>query len=193
MFRNLSRKLFGGFSFKVLFFEFVIIVMAIFLGNLAADWSEHKNKKREAQESLELMCEELAQNYHNLKYYQQYYHRMIFLMDSLEAVGQFETLFDLPEFKSINPPLIYTFAYEMAKSSSKLANIDHQKAMTIYRAYTALQGLSETIEQSQFRLLSGEIETAQNWRMTFNFYREPIELFYRNYPLLQKRGVCQDN
>ena len=86
MFRNLARKIFGGFSVRILLLEFFSIAIAIFLGNLATDWNQKRIKRIEAREALKLMCEELDQNYQDLLPYKKYYHRMLFLLDSLEAI-----------------------------------------------------------------------------------------------------------
>ena len=190
MFRKLTRRLFGEFSLGILVVEFISIIIAIFLGNLATDWNQNRAQKREAREARISMCEELDQNYRNLKPYQVYYHRMLFLLDSLEAIDRFEALFEMEEFHNINPPLTFTFAYDMAKGTGKLANIDHRQAITFYTVYAHLQGLKETIELTQSQLFSGGIEEAHQWRTTFNFYRESVDLFFRDYPLLQQAAVC---
>lgn len=190
MSRRLFRKLFSEFSFGMLFLEFISIILAIFLGYLATNWNENRIEKKEAREALALMCDELTQNYNNLQYYQSYYHRMLFLVDSLDAIGQFDTLFEMEEYHSINPPIVYTFAYEMAKTSSKLANINHEKAITIFMNYESLMGLQRSIEQAQSRILANQLEDVRDWKLVLNFLREPIDLFFRDYPLLHEKEVC---
>lgn len=190
MFRNFIQKLFKEFSVSILLVEFFLIVVAIFFGNLATDWNAERVKQAETAEALQLMCDELQQNYHNLLPYREYYQRSLYLLDSLDSIGEFEQLFEHREFQGINPPIVYTFAYEMAKNSSKLANIEHEKAKVVFRNYLHLEELLRTIEQTQQQLLVSDIEGPDNWNMVLNFYRESIELFYRSYAQLQKGGIC---
>ncbi len=157
---------------------------------MATDWNAQRIKEDETAEALQLMCDELRQNYHNLQPYQEYYQRALYLLDSLEAIGEFEQLFEHREFQGINPPIVYTFAYEMAKNSSKLANIEHEKAKVVFRNYLHLEELLRTIEQTQQQLLVSDIEGPDSWNMVLNFYRESIELFYRSYAQLQKDDIC---
>ena len=190
MLSRFTKKLFSEFSLGIFFLEFISIILAIFLGYLATNWNENRIEEKEAREALELMCDELTQNYNTLQDYQKYYHRMLFLVDSLDALGQFDTLFKMEEYHSINPPFVYTFAYKVAESSGKLGNIDHKKATLIYRNYLSLRGLEESIEMVQVQLLTGKLEGVDDWRMAFNFFREPIDLFFRDFPLLQQEGIC---
>ncbi|MEM8891630.1 MAG: hypothetical protein AAGD28_26870, partial [Bacteroidota bacterium] len=128
-----------------------------------------------------------------LQFYQQYYSRMLFLLDSLEERGAFEKFYELEEFQSINPPGIYTFAYDIAESSGRLGNIDHEKSVAIARIYLSLKGLNRIIEEIQVILLKGELESAAAWRSSLNFLKQPIDLFYRDYPLLASYKVCPDS
>ncbi len=190
MLRNVLHRLFKNFSLRIFLAEFILIVVAIFLGNLATDWNNKRLTEQETQEALELMCEELEQNYHNLTYYRKYYPRSLDLLDSLTKIGKFDEMFSSEGFHGINPPAVYTFAYEMAKSSSKFANIGHADAKVLYMNYVYLDDLRWTTEQAQQRLVSGEMERPDDWQVIFNFYREPIELFYKNFAVLQERCIC---
>jgi len=192
MIHKRGKKLFKGISVGVLLLEFLSILVAIFLGNLAADWNKESNERKEAQKSLALICKELDKNHEELEYYLKYYHRMIVLLDSVEAINEFEQFFELDEFQHINPPAIYTFAYDIGQSSGRLANIEHEQAVVIARVYLSLQGLQKIIEESQLRVLKGELEGPEAWRQTLNFFRQPIELFYRDYPMLNSYKVCPD-
>jgi len=193
MFRNLRRKLFGNFSIGVLFVEFISIVIAIFLGNMASNWNNNRIQAKEAEEALQQMCVELAQNHSNLRYYYNYYSRMLTLMDSLAAIDQIDKLTTMKEYQSLNPPIIYTFAYEMAKSSNKLADIKHEKAIYLFHTYSALEGLKETNTNSTALLLNNQIETAIDWSTSFNIYKEYLEYFYKKYEQLEEKEICSSN
>ena len=190
MFKFFSRKLFEGFSIGVLLLEFVSIIIAIFLGNIASNWHYQSQQNREAQQALSQICEELSQNYENLLYYRNYYVRMLTIMDSLETIGQPDSLLTSKEFKNINPPWVRTFAFDMAKGSSKLANIEHEKAALIDLQYIHLRGIENTTTQMQSQLLNGDSIDLKSWRTAFNFYRQSTNLFYRDYELLENAQVC---
>lgn len=125
--------------------EFVSILLAIYLGNLASDWSKESSERDAASKSLNLICKELNKNHEELQYYRKYYNRMLFLLDSVESIGEFEKFNELKEYQSINPPGIYTFAYDIAESSGRLGNVAHEKAVAIAWIYMSLKGLNRII------------------------------------------------
>ena len=192
MLHKRSRKLFHGISFGILLLEFVSILLAIFLGNLASDWSKEASERDAASKSLSLICMELNKNYDELQYYRKYYNRMLFLLDSLESLDEFEKFYEMEEYQSINPPAIYTFAYDIAESSGRLGNIDHEKSVAIARIYLSLKGLNKIIEEIQVMVLKRELNDSQAWRSSLNFLKQPIDLFYRDYPMLQSYQVCPE-
>ncbi|MEL6256156.1 MAG: hypothetical protein AAFR87_29395 [Bacteroidota bacterium] len=193
MLHKRSRKLFNGISFGILLLEFVSILLAIYLGNLASDWSKEASERDAATKSLTLICKELNTNYDELQYYRKYYNRMIFLLDSVESIGEFEKFEYLEEYQSINPPGIYTFAYDIAESSGRLGNIDHEKAVVIARIYMSLKGLNRIIEEIQVIVLKGELNSPQAWRSSLNFLKQPIDIFYRDFPMLGSYKICPES
>ncbi|MDW3647101.1 MAG: hypothetical protein R8P61_08565 [Bacteroidia bacterium] len=190
MLHRRSRKLFKGISIGILLVEFVSILLAIYLGNLASDWSKESSERDAASKSLNLICKELNKNHEELQYYRKYYNRMLFLLDSIESIGEFEKFHELKEYQSINPPGIYTFAYDIAESSGRLGNVAHEKAVAIARIYMSLKGLNRIIEEIQVIVLKGELNSPRAWRSSLNFLKQPIDLFYRDYPMLESYKVC---
>lgn len=192
MFRNIRRLFSGTFSWGALLLEFVSIILAIYLGNLATDWHEKSNKQKETREALAYICEEIQSNKNRLSYTRNYYRRVVFLIDSLAQLDQFEKLFELEEFYNINPPLVETFAFEIAKADGNLSQIKFEQSASINLLYNHIHSLERFVEMAQQSIVKHELNTKDDWETIFYLLKEPVELFFRDLKNFEKWNLCVD-
>lgn len=190
MFRNLSRLLFGQFSWSVLMLEFLSIILAIFIGNLVTNWHEKSAKEQEAVEAVSFICEELEVNYSRMDRTQKYYDRVLFLMDSLEMISQLNQLREHPDYQGINPPLLQSYAYEMAQANGALAFIDFEQYAAVSVVYAHIESYNLILSEIQGILLRREIQEYNDWINIFYFLKQPTDLFLRDFPDLEPLGLC---
>ena len=187
MFR-LIRKGMKGLSFSVLFIEFISIVMAIFLGFIAANWQEGRQNRKKAKDAMQMILAESKRNQAEVADKLPYYKRVLVEMDSLYQVDGIVdfSLNQLPSWNGMNPPFLQDAAFQLALSRGTLSHFDLETAEAISQLYEIQEAFEQTVDFTTMNILAGNIDSPSGWYEALNFFQQHCQVYSWFYEKMEK-------
>ena len=176
-------------SLQTALIEVVSIVVAVIMGFVVNEWRENRGNQRKARTAFERITQEAEENHAQLQDRQDYYRRMIAVIDSLAKTSrQIHSYAEIPGWSGINPPMLSASSYKTAASIGVFSYMDFQTADQISKLYMIQEDLSNLRTTTIQALVTGELYREGSIRMMFVVYSELIEGWFGAYRRLTEQS-----
>lgn len=120
------------------FFEAVFVVLGVVLALAANEWRQNVQARNLADAAMQSILSEIETNLNLVRESQEYHQNQVQMLQGKMAAGETLTMKDFPQ-GFINPAWVTDTAWEVAKETGVLADMDYQAVLTLSTTYDRLE------------------------------------------------------
>ncbi len=159
-----------NFSWRVLAIESLVIMLSILLGFTLNGWRQSASEQEAIDAALQSIAAEVRQNKQELEEHLPYYRTMRDTLEYLASVRGEETAIEtgeIPGFRGYNIPLLRASAFQAARSTGTLSDMEFELANTLSSIYYFQSFYTDLIDKLTTGLVMDNFKNVGQWQMVF--------------------------